>query len=347
MTGRVWRRRIALAGLLSACFAAVFIGAMSRGDVARMTFGDGELHRAVASNLAADGSNVPEALAGSGPALRYGRIGLPVVLWVLSGGQEAAMAYVQPIIMVLCAAGIAMTTVALLRPPSAIYALAPFVAAGLTASLAGGFSEPLAVLLAMLGVLLAEREHRWLAAAALAGALFTRENAVVVIVGIVAWSALHRRFRDAGAIAASVVPVALWHMIVDHRFGHLPLRDPWLIDTGALGVPFIAVGRAVGSLTGSELVVLVLHLVLALAAIALWRRSASGAVAAVSALAVVSVGEFSWRYIGDAARLAVFLEVFFVLVLTKARLESDHKMRRPPPQDPEPVRVPAGHEAAR
>src|SRR5688500_8807954 len=101
-----------------------------------MTFGDGRLHRAVALDLAADRQTASPTLTASGPALRYGRIGLPVVLWALSGGNETAMAYVQPLIMILCAAGIAMATAVLLPSPSPAVALIPFVAVGLTASLA-------------------------------------------------------------------------------------------------------------------------------------------------------------------------------------------------------------------
>ena len=308
-------RRIVLAGLLGAVFAAVFIGLMSGGDVDRMTFGDGQLHRLVASDLTVGESDVHPAIDGSGPALRYGRIGFPAVLWAFSGGQKAAMPFVQPLLMVLCAAGIAMTTVALMPQHTLSMGLSPFVAVGLTASLAGGFAEPLAVLLSLLAVLLVERNLRWPAAGALAGAMLTRENAVVVVVGLVAWLLLRRRIRDAAAISISVVPVAAWHLIVGERFGSIPLRDPWLIDTGALGVPFVAVGKAFGDVSASGVAIIAVHLLLVAVALKLWRTSALGMVAAVSALPMVSVGAFSWRYIGDASRLGVFLEVFAILAV--------------------------------
>lgn len=285
-----------------------------------MTFGDGLLHRAVASHLAADGSSVPPIVAHSGPALRYGRIGFPVVLWILSAGREGAMPYVQPIIMVLCAAGIAMTTVALLPAPSVIFAMVPFVAIGLTLSLAGGFAEPLGVLLALLAVLLVERDRRWAAAAALAGAMFARENAAVVVVGLVAWIALRHRLRDAAAVSLSFLPVAAWHVIVDQRFGYLPLRDSWLVETHAFGVPIVAVGRALREVPASAIVIIAVHLLVGAAALVLWKSSALGMVAAASAIPILSEGELSWRHIGDAARLAVFLEVFVILAVCRVHL---------------------------
>ncbi len=310
-----------MAGLAGAVFALVFLGLMSRGSIERLTFGDGVLYRAVASDLDADASSVDPIVGASGPALRHGRIGLPALIWLLSGGQEAAMPFVQPLIMVLCAAGIAMVSVALLPGSTPIFGLAPFIAVGLTASLAGGFAEPLAVFLSLLGVLAIERDHRWGAAAALAGAIFARENSIVVVVGVVAWLVLQPRFRDAAAVATAVVPVAAWHMIVDARFGHLPLRDPWLIDTGALGVPFLAAGRALGQVSPAGIALIVVHLGLALVALRLWRRSPLWAVAAVAGPAALSVGEFSWRYIGDATRLSAFLEVFVILAVLRMFLE--------------------------
>ena len=318
MNDRARWRRIALQGLFGASFAAVVIGFASGGNVDRMTFGDGRLHRVVAADLDADDENVSPRLVGSGPSLRYGRIGFPAVLWAASGGREAAMRFVQPALMVLCAAGIAVATAVLLQTRSPWMAMAPFVAVGLSAPLAGGFAEPLAVLLALIGVILVERKRTLGATAALMCAVFTRENAVVVVVGVVVWLALHRRLRDAATLSLSVVPVAIWHLIVDQRFGHLPLRDPWLIDTGALGVPVVAVGQAVGRVSASGVVVVVAHLLIAAVAFRLWRKSVLGAIAAIAALPMLSVGELSWRYIGDASRLAVFLQVFVILALARS-----------------------------
>ena len=315
----VWRR-IALPGLFGACFAVAFIGLASGGDVDRMTFGDGRLHRIVATDLGADDSTVSPTLAGSGPALRYGRIGLPVVLWAVSAGRPAIMRYAQPAIMVASAAGIAIVSALLLQTRSPFIALAPFLAVGLTASLAGGFSEPLSVLVALIAVLLVERDRPWAAAVALGCAMFARENAVVVVVGLSLWLGLQRRVRDAAVVAGSMVPIAAWHFVVERRFDHLPLRDPWLVETGALGAPFAAVADALGRVSAIAVVVIVVHLVVGAVGLILWRRSMLGAVAAIAALPILSTGEFSWRYIGDASRLGVFLQVFVILALARMYL---------------------------
>jgi len=280
-----------------------------------MTFGDGRLHRAVAQDLDADDPELQPMIAGSGAALRYGRIALPVTLWTLSGGNHEAMRYVQPAIMVLCAAGIAMTTRALIPNAPLGVSMAPFLAVGLTLSIAGGFAEPLSVALALFAIWLVRDGRLWPAAAAFAGAMLARENAGAVLLGVIAWEFFHGRRRAAGVLLSSAVPVIAWHLVVADRFGFLPLRDPWLLDTGALGLPVVNLVRSLGEVSTGGIVLIAVHLALGLVAIKLWRSSVIGAAAAASALPILSVGPFTWHYLGDAARLTAFLEVLVILAV--------------------------------
>lgn len=308
-------REIALAGLAGAFFAALIILISSQASVDHMTFGDGRLHRAVAMDLDANDPEIQATIGGSGPALRYGRIALPATLWALSGGDRDAMRYVQPAIMVLCAAAIAMAARTLIPKGPSMTALAPFLAVGLAVSVAGGFSEPLSVALALVAIVLVRRERYVPAAAAFAVAMLARENAGAVLIGVSAWEFFHGRRRGAAILWLSVVPVIAWHLVVAEKFGHLPLRDPWLIDTGALGTPLFNTWRSLTSVDAGGIVLILVHLALVVVALRLWRTSILGAAAAASALPILTVGPFTWQYLGDAVRLSAFLEVLVVLGL--------------------------------
>lgn len=327
MADRRSRRDIAVAGLAGAVFAVVVILASSGGDFDRMTFGDGELHRAVAQDLGADESTVDPAIAGSGPAVRYGRIGFPALLWTFSAGSPDAMGYLQPALMVASASGIAIATLLVLGPPSIAWAMVPFFGVGLTVALAGGFAEPWAILLGLAGLLLVERRRSIAAALCFAGAMITRESAVVVFVGAALWLLKDRRWRDVFIVTTSLLPVAAWHLVVAQRFGHLPLGDPWLNETDTVGAPIAAIVQALPRLTASSVVVLVVHVALIVVALRFARSSALGLVAAIGGLAMLNVGYNTWRYIGDAVRVAAFFEVF--LVLSIARRWLDTRIGRP------------------
>lgn len=282
-----------------------------------MTFGDGRLHRAVAQDLDADDPEIQAVIAGSGSALRYGRIALPVTLWTLSAGNPSAMRYVQPLIMILCAAGIAIAARSLLPGASLAAAMTPFLAVGLAVSIAGGFAEPLSVVLALWAIVLVRRDHPWPAAALFAAAMLARENAAAVLIGVAVWEFFRGSRRSAIVLLSAGVPVVAWHLAVADRFGSLPLRDPWLVDTGALGTPLVNVVKALADVGPGGVALIVVHLALAVVAFRLWRFSMLGAAATASALPILTVGAFTWRYLGDAARLTAFLEVLVILALAE------------------------------
>ena len=310
------KRRVQIV-FVSALAAAGTILVSSHAKIDRMTEGDGMLHRAVAWDLAADNPQIQRLISGSGPALRYGRIGLPVTVWILSAGNANAMRYVQPLIMVLCAVGIALATDFLLPGPSIAIAMTPFLAVGLSVSIIGGFAEPLSIVCALWAIVLVRRDHPWPAATLFAAAMFARENAAAVLVGVALWEFVRGSRRSALILVAAGVPVVAWHLVVADRFGSLPLGDPWLVETGALGTPVINIANALGDVGPGGVVLIIAHLALAVVAFRFWRSSLLGAAAAASALPILSVGAFTWGYLGDAARLTAFLEVLVILALAE------------------------------
>jgi hypothetical protein len=302
--------------VLGAVLAVVVIGAASRFHVDRMTVGDGRLYRYVAEHLDAGRSQVERDLGGHGTVLRYGRIGLPALLWTASAGRSEAMPYAQPALMVLSAAAIAAAAGELLPQASEIIALVPFLAFALLLSLTGGFAEPIALAFALWAVVLARREAWFPSAILLAGAMLTRENAGGVLLGLIAWALLHRKRRGAAILATSVIPVAAWHLAVAWRYGSLPLRDPLLHgQADNIGLPFSALGRALARSSTSADLIIVVHLVILALAIVMLRRSDVALIAAFSGLGLLVTGSFPYQYLGDALRYQTFTETAFVLAV--------------------------------
>jgi hypothetical protein len=255
-------------------------------------------------------------LEGHGTAIRYARILLPFTLWLGAAGRPEVMPYIQPLIMVASAAAIAAAMQALMPRAGRVTALAAFMAIGVTVSLAGGFAEPLAVAFSLWAVFLLTRQ-RWIGSATLFGlAMLTRENAGLLLAGAVIWLLLARRRRESVVIGSSLVPVAGWHLLLRARFGFLPLADPFLrSQTDTVDVPIVALWRTVTTGSGPSITVMLVHVALAVLAIALWRRSLLWTMAAAAGIQLLFAGPYAWRYIGDAVRLGVFLQVFVVLAL--------------------------------
>jgi hypothetical protein len=313
------RREMAAAAALGMVFAAVLIAATSKGRVADMTLGDGVLYRYVAQNLNAPRSQVLHDLDRHGTVIRYGRIGLPALLWVASAGRDRAMPYAQPALMVLAAGAIAAGARVLVPHRSPLFALAPFAAFGLTLSLTGGFAEPVAVAFALWAVVAARDGRALPAAALLAAALLTRENAAGFALGLFMWALLRGKRRRAVQLALCVVPVAAWHVFVGVRYGTMPLADPWLrIQVDNVGVPIAALVRALTRSPPGAVVALALHLLAWIGAVAWARRNRMALIAAVSGIALLVTGSYPWRFIGDGLRLQAFLEVAIVMSLASA-----------------------------
>jgi hypothetical protein len=311
-------RRASIAGsaLIAALFAAGIILASSRGQVDRMAYGDGLIYRYVAAHFAQPPGDVDPVVVERGTSLRYGRVGLPAAIWVASAGRPSAMRYAHPAVIVLAAGG-AGAAAALLIPGAGGFApILPFLAPGFSIGVAGGFGEVLAVAFGLWAVVLAGRGRWPAAAAALAGAILTRENAGAILLGLVVWYVFIRRDRRAVVLLLSLVPVGIWYVFVDARYGHVPILDPYLrVATDTIAPPFIAVWRSLTAAPAGPALTAAIHVALMLLAFTLWRRSVFGAVSAAAGLQVLSAGKFSWHFEGEAVRAFTFLQIFLILAI--------------------------------
>lgn len=306
-------RRLLAAAMLGGALAAAVILASSRGRIDDATFGDGVIYRDVAQHLAAAPGDVPPSAAHNGTSLRYGRVGLPALLWVSAAGRPGAMRYAQPAIMVASAAAIAAAGAALFPGGGIALSLAPFVGIGVLASFAGGFAEAPAIAFALWAVVAALDGRTAAAVALFAAAMLTKESSIVALAGTMAWLALRGRRRSAAWLACSVVPVAIWYAYVAVRYGHVPPLDPWLRETGGVGAPPLGLWRSIVESPGGSAALAAAHAAAAAATLVWARRSIFKAATVFGAVLLAGTGPFVWRFIGDGVRSAALIETTVAL----------------------------------
>lgn len=312
------RRAIVGSALLGGLFALIAILGVSRGNVRDMTIGDGLIYRYVAAHFAQDPADVHSVVVKRGTSLRYGRAGLPAAIWLASAGQPRAMRYAQPIIMVLCGAALAGAARALFPAAPWPGVLSPFLAAGVTLAITGGFAEAMAAAAGVWAVILTLRDRWWAASGLLAVALLARENAGAILLGLVAWQLVRKRWATAGVLALSLAPTIAWHAYVRAAYGHWPFFDPYLREeTSTIGAPFVAIYRSLVHSDAPSAATAAIHLALALAAfvLAVRRPSPLSMVAAAAGIQVLMAGPFSWFYVGESVRAFCFLQLFLLLAL--------------------------------
>src|SRR5438094_8124298 len=84
----------------AAIAAAILLGS-SHGDLDKTAFGDGLIVRSVAARIGAAPQDVNAVVVSRGTSLRYGRIGMPGVVWLLAGGRPGGVRYTHPLVGVL------------------------------------------------------------------------------------------------------------------------------------------------------------------------------------------------------------------------------------------------------
>jgi len=323
------RRRLLGAFALGAVLATAIVVAQWRSDPAHRTaYGDGLIYRFVAAHIGADEADVARfdpdrVVIDRGTSLRYGRIGMPALVWLVSGGKASAMPTTQPIVLIL-AAGAASAGVAALFPRGGpLSALLAFLAPGFPLAIAGGYAEAVAVAFGVWAVWFALRDRWWPSALLLAAAILTKENAAVILLGLGLWLVIKKRWHPAVILATSVIPVAAFWLFIADRFGHIPPLDPYLRDaTTTIGTPVVALIQSFTEAYSTEsIIVALIHIVAGLVAVTLFRTSLFAVIGSVAALQLLSVGPFGWKFIGDATRISTIFEVFVVLAIA-ARLKS-------------------------
>jgi hypothetical protein len=172
------------------------------------------------------------------PALRASRIGYPLVAWALSGGGRTPLlpwalvvANVLAVGLVAWAAGSMVADAG--RSPRWGWLVAGQL--GFVYSLSFDLAELWACGLGIAGLVALGRSRPWLAAALLAAAPLCRESALVfglgaVAAGVLGWPPVagKRAGRDRRLVitgAAAVGAFVAWQLVVDQRFGTLPVRS--------------------------------------------------------------------------------------------------------------------------
>lgn len=317
------RRRLLGAFALGAILALAIVVASWAGDPAHRTaYGDGLIYRFVAAHIGAGEADLQRYDPGRvvldrGPSLRYGRIGLPALVWIGSAGRADAMPVVQPAILILSAGAASAAAAALLPGAGPLAAAIPFLAPGIPLAIAGGFAEVLAVALGLWAVWFALRSRWWPCALLLGAAVLTKENAVAIAAGLAVWLLLRRRPRPIVTLAAGMIPVAAYWLFVAGRFGYLPPFDPYLREaTTTIGTPVVALVQSfTDAYSGESIVAAALHVAAGVLVVAIARTSLFALIGSVAALQLLAAGPFGWRFIGDASRISSILEVFVVLAI--------------------------------
>ena len=311
------RAPVLTAFLLGTGLAVVIVLAASKGNIHLTAEGDGLIYRYVALHLDTPPDQIDPVVVERGTSLRYGRIGLPGAMWLLAAGQPEAIPYTHALIMV-ASAGAAAAAVVVLLPGGGMLGLAlTYLTPAFSLSLAGGFAEVPAIAAALWAVVFALRRRWWLCSALLSVAILTKESMLLVLIGLALWVFIWGPLNALGPLAATVIPVGIWYVVVRDRWGFIPLLDPYLATSdGHRGAPFVALARGLvdpphahGLITG------LVHTGLGVAAIASARVSLLGFLAAVSTLQLLTAGPFAWAFIGEAVRVFLPLQLFTLLAL--------------------------------
>jgi hypothetical protein len=189
----------------------------------------------------------PEAFLDA-PAYRYARILYPLLAWMLSLGQPAAIPWALLAVNLLAVLGGTIACVDLLRRFGASrwfalgYAFSPPILIGVTAMLA----EPLSMALVVTGVALAVRCRHWSAGIVLALSVLAREPGILVPIGFGLYALARRDWRRSGAYLLPLAAPLGWHLWILVRLGSLPSAQ----SPTNFGVPFGGMYYRFGLLLG-------------------------------------------------------------------------------------------------
>lgn len=198
--------------------------------------------------------NIPKIMRGEWSFLRehppmsyaYQRFLLPLSAWLLAMGNNNALPWTFLCINIAALLGTAFMIIRSGRPALTAIALALSPAA--MVALHFSLAEPL-VLLLLTAVLLrvtARQRFDALTIALLCLLAITREINLLLILLLIAWTGLHRRWGDLGRISIALAAFLGWHTILFWIFGDFP----FLTSAAAHQWPGSAILRLVIGLRG-------------------------------------------------------------------------------------------------
>jgi hypothetical protein len=160
-------------------------------------------------------------------AYRYLRVLYPLLVWLLAiGGQPFFVPWIMILINIIAITAATSLLGEILVSKKAVparHALGFPLIAGVLLALRADLNEPLAISLALCGLLLFHRRHLIWAAVAFALALLAKEVALPFLLGLVVWLGLNRRLRS-GILVLVIgsAPMIIWGRILTTTFGHSP-----------------------------------------------------------------------------------------------------------------------------
>jgi hypothetical protein len=198
--------------------------------------------------IAADPLNAPVHIDHA--AYRYQRILYPFLAWLLSfGGKQSLLPWVMLLInIVAITVTIGLTGEILAeKGVQAWHAIALLFSAGLLISLRADLNEPLAILWALVGMILAYQK-KWLwAGFSFALGILAKEIAITFAFGAAIWLFFEWRFRDGMVVlVTSLLPAILWGIFLTAWLGQSPLTaDQAAMETLPFyGLLFVGVSPA-------------------------------------------------------------------------------------------------------
>jgi hypothetical protein len=255
-------------------------------------------------------------------AYRYGRIGLPLVGWLLALGRPSAVPWTLITVHLAAIAAIPGLAAAL----AAEYDAPPIAGAVVLFSsllfIRGVvYAEALLIACILLAYVLESRHHHRSAWAVFAFAILVKETAILALVPWI-WRALRRRdFRRAGEFVAAAIPFALWCVWVRVRIGEFPFLAHTLSRTQAIGPPAAGLRFALVHHTPDHVAVVSAVLVtVALCCIGAYfaRDLPIGGFTAALAVLFLCLGPNALRYSAETLRLLSLPQVFALLCIAVA-----------------------------
>lgn len=180
------------------------------------------------------------------PAYRYQRIMLPLLGYLLSGGDQARLAWILPVLLLLSHTLGTWAVAELLAScgVSRWYALVYGLFAGFSLSLRLDLAEPLAFALVALALLANARQRHGLSWVFYGLALFARELTVIFIIAQLLAELFQRRWRYAlGLALTALLPFGLFQLWLWQVFGQPGIGSGGAMATGFEWIPYMGLWR--------------------------------------------------------------------------------------------------------
>ncbi len=320
-----------------ALFALAIGRIRAQGEAQFFSDGDSLFYLATARDVFGHGDAFAQMGVAAEASYRYGRIGLPLVAWVLVLGRPALVGWSMIGVYLFSIAAIPGIAATLLEGYGAPPVGAAFVllTPGLLLVTGLVYAEAPQIALLLLACLFEARHQRRAALLTLALAVLVKETSVLALLPW-AWNAAkHRDYRLAGRCAAVLAPYALWSIWVRFRVGQIPIRATTGSRSEALSPPGVGLHYTLTSHSPNHtFIVSVTVLTFVLGAIASWlgrRYWISGVTFAFTVL-TACFGRAALYYVVENLRLLSVPTIFSILcvVVGWSSARTDRVDRRSP-----------------